>query len=320
MNKKISVTVPIYNTEKYLSRCLDSILIQTYRNLEIIIVNDCTPDNSMQIVESYLKRDNRIRVVNHHSNQGLMMARKTGYEAATGDFIVFLDSDDALTSNSLQLLYNEAMRTGADIVGGVLSFISNSGEVNNDKYPCRLKYGTDRVATIKSTLLWEMTHNLCGKLFKKELFEGKSYITYPNSVIGEDGMLFYQILDIIDSASSINDVVYLYYQNQDSSTHRRYNEKSLMSFFNFIDIRYRIVSNYSILNSLLNISTITKLADLRGRGYSLSVINEHLNSTSIPFKLCFKAIVTHCGFFNSLKCLILVYIVGPIRTYRLHNS
>ena len=94
---KISVIVPVYNVEKYLKQCLDSIVNQTYKNLEIIIVNDGTKDNSMKIVEEYLQ-DKRIKVINKE-NGGLSSARNIGIKEATGDYISFIDSDDYISLN-----------------------------------------------------------------------------------------------------------------------------------------------------------------------------------------------------------------------------
>ena len=100
-NPKISVIIPIYNTEKYLKNCLDSILNQTYQNLEIILVDDGSTDNSKKIVDDYAKKDKRIKAI-HQKNQGQSTARNNGLEIATGDFISFIDSDDAIAKNFYQ--------------------------------------------------------------------------------------------------------------------------------------------------------------------------------------------------------------------------
>ena len=88
--KTVSVIIPVYNVEKYLTKCLDSVVNQTYTNLEIICVNDGSPDNSAKILEAFAKKDSRIKIINQE-NKGLSGARNTGIESATGDYIVFLD-------------------------------------------------------------------------------------------------------------------------------------------------------------------------------------------------------------------------------------
>lgn len=118
MNKKISVVVPVYNVERYLKRCIDSIINQTYRNLEIILVNDGSTDDSQLICESYLEKDFRINLVNK-INAGLGMARNTGIENATGEIILFIDGDDYIDHNMVEILYKEMLETKSDTcVGG----------------------------------------------------------------------------------------------------------------------------------------------------------------------------------------------------------
>lgn len=102
---KISIIVPVYNVEKYLPKCLDSIVNQTYKNLEIICVNDESPDNSLKILEEYAKTDNRIKIISQ-KNQGLFHARISGLKVAKGDICLYLDADDLLADNALQVLHD----------------------------------------------------------------------------------------------------------------------------------------------------------------------------------------------------------------------
>ena len=113
----ISIIVPIYNTAKYLSQCIDSILNQSYKNIEIILVNDASPDNSLSICESYSKKDSRIILIDKKINEGVDKARFTGLEYANGKYILFVDSDDWLeNSDILSILYQKAEATNADYV------------------------------------------------------------------------------------------------------------------------------------------------------------------------------------------------------------
>jgi HAD superfamily hydrolase (TIGR01549 family) len=112
----VSVIVPVYNTESLLPRCLDSLMDQTYKNIEVIVVDDKSPGNVCEIVQKYQKIDGRIKLVRHESNKGLFHARLSGAELAQGEFIAFLDSDDYLAVDSYRLLVNKAMSADADIV------------------------------------------------------------------------------------------------------------------------------------------------------------------------------------------------------------
>lgn len=111
----VSVVLPIYNVERYLECCIESVVSQTYRNLEIILVNDGSPDNCPKICDEWAKQDGRIKVV-HKQNEGLGMARNTGIEHATGEYICFFDSDDCVAPNLIEEAYSLAEKTKADIV------------------------------------------------------------------------------------------------------------------------------------------------------------------------------------------------------------
>ena len=114
----ISVVVPIYNVEKFLPRCLDSILTQTYENLEIILVDDCSTDDSAKIIQQYADQDERIKWIRHEKNCGLFQARISGVDIASGKYIAFVDSDDYLSMDWFRILIKKAERDCADIVVG----------------------------------------------------------------------------------------------------------------------------------------------------------------------------------------------------------
>ena len=114
---KVSIIVPVYNVENYIERCLKSLVNQTLKDIEILIINDGTPDNSIEICEKYAKNDNRIKIFNKE-NEGLGLTRNYGIERATGEYIAFVDSDDYVTLDMCENLYNAAIENNADIVYG----------------------------------------------------------------------------------------------------------------------------------------------------------------------------------------------------------
>lgn len=113
---EVSIIIPVYKVEKYLSRCLDSVLNQTFTNFEVILVDDCSPDKSGEICDEYAKKDSRIKVIHREKNGGLSVARNSGLAVACGEFISFIDSDDHVTSDYLEKLLRMAKENGADIV------------------------------------------------------------------------------------------------------------------------------------------------------------------------------------------------------------
>ena len=116
---KISVIVPVYNVENYLIQCLDSIINQTLKDIEIICVDDCSPDNSIEILEEYKNKDNRISIIRHSNNQGLGPARNTGLKHANGEYISFVDSDDYIDKNFLFYLYSTAKKYDSDVTNTI---------------------------------------------------------------------------------------------------------------------------------------------------------------------------------------------------------
>ncbi|MGN1124999.1 MAG: glycosyltransferase family 2 protein, partial [Candidatus Gastranaerophilaceae bacterium] len=113
---KVSVIIPIYNVEQYLARCLDSVINQTYKNLEIICVNDCSPDNSINILEEYSQKDNRIKIIQREKNGGLSAARNSGFDIAVGEYVYFLDSDDWIDLDYIEKMVAIASKYDSDIV------------------------------------------------------------------------------------------------------------------------------------------------------------------------------------------------------------
>ena len=120
INFKVTICVPVYNVEKYIERCCKSLFEQTYSNIEYIFVDDRSPDNSIKVVENilqgYPKRKNAVKLIEHSVNKGLAATRNTGIDAASGEYILFVDSDDYLDHNAVELLMNKVEATHADVV------------------------------------------------------------------------------------------------------------------------------------------------------------------------------------------------------------
>ena len=126
---KVSIVIPVYNADKYIRRCLDSILAQTLQDFEVILVDDCSQDNTVNVVQQYVSQDVRVRLICHGENLGPMVARAHGWQSALGDFIVFCDSDDCLPCTALQKLYEAMIESHADIVCGAYQVVGYDGTV-----------------------------------------------------------------------------------------------------------------------------------------------------------------------------------------------
>ncbi|ULQ60045.1 glycosyltransferase family 2 protein [Brucepastera parasyntrophica] len=177
---KISIIIPVYNVEKYLRECLDSCITQTLRDIEIVCVNDASPDNSSAILDEYAKKDNRIKVITHEKNLGLGGARNTGISAASGEYVWFVDSDDFISPHSCEILYSYAKQKNADIVRfNAISFSeeNDNSRVYDDskKYFCNWPY--DRLITIdrEKTGLPQTDVSACIYITKKGILRSFSF-------------------------------------------------------------------------------------------------------------------------------------------------
>lgn len=277
---KISVIVPIFNVENYIRRCLLSIMNQSLSDIEIIVVDDYSPDNSMRIVQELSETDSRIRIVSHKKNMGLMWTRMSGYKEAKGEFVFFCDSDDYIPDNALKMLYEEALKTNADIVVGNSLYVRIDG--TKEEWKSVLKYGSSKSGIIKSLLLNELRHNLCGKLFKSSLFDNKTIRVFENFTNGEDACLFYQITRYVNKIVTIDDIVYFYMQNMSSSTQVRYKNESIRSICITNMIRHEESKDYVDLETIRHKHITNVLYWLYSLGYSYdSNLNKYIKEYNL---------------------------------------
>ena len=218
MDALISVIIPIYNVEKYLERCIDSILAQTYENLEIILVDDGSPDLCGLICDRYAHTDGRVRVI-HKENAGVGMARNSGLDICTGDFIMFVDSDDYLSAEAVQALYERLLQDDSDMAIGKHTDVHEDGMKNGGfcswMKDCVLTtqelVATTRTSKYLSLAPW-------GKLYKRHIFETIRYGTF---LCGEDLMLYPSILNECKRISVVDREIYYYFQRDDSLVHQK---------------------------------------------------------------------------------------------------
>ena len=178
----ISVIVPVYNVEQYLDKCLDSIINQTYTNLEILLIDDGSPDNCPRKCDEWAEKDSRIRVI-HKENGGLSSARNTGLDNCTGKYVGFIDSDDWIDLNFFQTLYDNLEKEDADIsVVGVWKVYEDGMKSQTEKFSKKVFIGNE---ALHNFLYFK--NNLAGgvtdKIFKIELFDG---VRFPLGLIAED--------------------------------------------------------------------------------------------------------------------------------------
>ncbi len=187
----VTIIVPIYKVEKYLPKCIESLIHQTYENLEIILVNDGSPDNCGEICDKYSKKDNRIQVI-HKQNGGLSDARNKAIKIAKGDYILLADSDDWIPLDAVENMYSLAKEKECDIVVGQANIVYELKEKKeikeNEAY---IKEYSNKEALEVMLYNSEITNMACNKLYKRQLFNG---IEYPVGKLYEDLATTYKLI------------------------------------------------------------------------------------------------------------------------------
>ena len=207
----ISIIVPVFNTERYLPSCLDSILSQSYRALEVIVVNDGSSDFSEQIAGMYSQKDQRIKFFSY-DHEGLSQARNHGISVATGEYIVFVDSDDILLPGALEDLFSVMNGTGADLVEGQ-TYRENTGKKNFINKKTISKIYTPEKAIEDLFYQDKLNASVCGKIFKKYLFDN---LLFQKDVLYEDLDIIYKIFERCDKIAYTNYPVYYYRKTEGS--------------------------------------------------------------------------------------------------------
>ena len=238
---KVSVIIPVYNVEEYLPRCLDSIINQTYTDLEIICVNDCSPDKSSVVIDEYAKKDSRIKIINREKNGGLSAARNSGINAATGDYLYFIDSDDWIDKDYIEKMVGTALKSNSDIV--VNTNVIRDCE-NKDSKP--LFYGNLSPLKEEFVQAKDAINNLMwsawSQLFKTEFIK-KHNLTYPEGCIYEDMYFTPNAYMYTDKIYKFYGSVYHYCIRKSSITGSLSN-KQTESMFNLFKIFNLVLDSY----------------------------------------------------------------------------
>lgn len=219
---KISVIIPVYNVKPYLRMCADSVFAQTFRNLEIIFVDDGSTDGSGEMCDALALEDERVKVI-HQENGGLSAARNTGIDASSGSFLYFLDSDDAISPVVLAHLWTACVRARADVaIGDFMRF--STVEVPQE----RKNFATESLETEEALRRMLMNqglgHQAWGKLFRRELWKN---LRYPVGLLYEDYAVIYDVMLGASRVAAVTDAMYFYRMQEGSIMHSRIGEKNL---------------------------------------------------------------------------------------------
>ncbi|MGM9978893.1 MAG: glycosyltransferase family 2 protein [Clostridium sp.] len=270
MENLISVIVPVYNVEKYLSKCIQSIINQTYKNLEIILIDDGSQDNSSKLCDEYSLKDSRISVI-HKKNGGLSSARNVGLSNANGDYITFIDSDDWIDQNMISTLFNIINQEKSDIaVCNYFLAYNEEIQIQKDKIEIKNFSNIEALKKLYDEKLKIVMTIACCKLFKRELFNN---INFPDGRIHEDEFTTYKLLYKAEKISYTNKKFYYYRQRKDSIMNSAFNKKKL-------DIIYALEERIKFIKESVN---DMELYNLVVKGYYITILRRYyLYSKSCP--------------------------------------
>ena len=233
MNDLISLIIPVYNTEQFLRRCLDSVINQTYKNLEIILIDDGSTDNSGKICDEYVLKDNRIKVL-HIENGGPSYARNKGLEIAKGDYIGFVDSDDYVDKDIFNLMILKQKEFNTDIVCCNIVLVDSNKQIKN-LIPLIPNGFVNKDLAMKLSIT-EMSFGafLCNKLFTKKMFDG---FKLKEGVFYEDYDAGTRLIAKADKIFYIQNNLYFYFQGNSNSTTHQHTYSKILDHFNIsIDV------------------------------------------------------------------------------------
>ena len=261
--EKISVIVPVYNVEKYLKKCIDSIIAQTYTNLEIILLDDGSKDDSGKICDEYKEKDNRIIVI-HKKNTGVSSTRNEGLKNITGSYVTFIDSDDYIEPDMIEILFNAIKKYNSDIsICGTNDFNENYDLVKQSK--CNRMIEMDKKSALKELLDEEAFKCVCwGKLYDVKLFNNIKF--NEKTKIAEDLEVIYRLFDICDSIVYVPENKYNYIYRKNSVTKEIFNENWIREIeiskeiLDFIKKKYSDIYEYAAKRYVrINVTCILKI-------------------------------------------------------------
>lgn len=264
-NPLISVIIPVYKVEPYLKKCVDSVIAQSYKNLEIILVDDCSPDSCPQICDEYEKKDRRVKVIHHAENRGLSCARNSGIEAASGEYIGFVDSDDFINHSMIEALYSALVKNCCDIAVCSVRDIFEKDIADPSEHTVSenktVMSGTEAVKWFLSRKDVE-AGIACNKLYKTALFKD---IKFPPQKLHEDEYTTFKLYFKSEKVVFIDAPLYYYLQRSTSIMHTREksnaNEDAIGAVEEFGRYCDEHISDKALLSELTEMNNVRK-ADL----------------------------------------------------------
>lgn len=217
---KVSIIIPVYNAEDYLARCLDSVCNQTLKDIEIICVNDCSKDKSLEILNSYASKDKRIKVIDCKVNGGESVARNIGIDNATGEYLAFVDNDDVVDLDFYETLYNKAIETNADIVKGEAVMVDFNGEKIYSQLNNRIR---------KKNSKWQFEYEWWSAIYKHSMIKDNRIRLPEGYPLGGDEYFLHKAIEHCQKLELVDNIFYHWLRREGSGYARILNEEKIIS-------------------------------------------------------------------------------------------
>lgn len=287
MRPKISLIVPVYNVESYLERCIDSLINQTIKEIEILLIDDGSTDNSGHICDDYAKIDKRIRVI-HKKNGGLSDARNRGLEIASGDYIGFVDSDDYVHRDMFQVMYETMFQENCDIVEVGYKEFYEKDTVQVDITKKSLNVYDKNSAVIRTILDIKCRNYVWNKLYKKQLWKD---IEFPVGKVYEDIFTTHKVISKSNKLVKLDANFYYYYQREGSIVNSKFNLKHHIDHYDavkdmilFIEKEYPEMLSIAILKYLIDsFISFYMIKENRGSHKNLDNILRNMKKEIVDF-------------------------------------
>ena len=311
---KVSIIIPVYHVEKYILRCLDSVTQQSFKGeIECILVDDCGSDKSVEIAEQYIHDHSglnvQFRLIHHTHNQGLSAARNSGIKAATGDYIFFLDSDDAITPDCIAILADLMEKyPQADFAQGNL--LDSGGKISHYGFKSPIKEYISNTDELEETILSKVVTSACNRLMKRSMFHHDDMF-FPIGMIHEDMYWVYFLSKHVKSAAFTPAGTYVYYTN----------DNSIMTNANKGAIIKRYQSRLFIAQSIYHDMLSAGQASPRQRQYlagditscMIEVASLHSFGHWMTFwKTIFNMGCKHLFNMNSYQAILFLFLIPPL--------
>lgn len=296
---KISVIVPVYNVKTYLDKCVDSIVTQTYNNLEIILIDDGSTDNSSQICDAWAERDSRIKVI-HQKNSGVAAARNKGLQIATGDYIGFVDSDDWIVDTMYRNMMEGIWQTGADAAFTGYKRVLESGKQIGHQY--KMSGLCSRDEAILSVIEGGYFVTIWNKLFSRDIcIKNEKIIRFEPFLCGEDEHWLIRVLLNTNKVYLINQTAYFWQIRSKSITYDRYLFDRRLDVFRVKQANCKLLQNVNVVvyqaavvDQYINMYTTLVDAYIHKNREACELMKEHLKDYKKVYLTSNESFLSKC--------------------------